>query len=93
MSYLVNAIGHVQLNVVDMDALVRESVEVLGLHVTRDAGDTVWLACNGRQAELVLHKSDENSVRSIGFDAMSEDAVAEAAPLELERVGGRRRGT
>ncbi|WP_298500198.1 VOC family protein [uncultured Maritimibacter sp.] len=79
MSYLVNAIGHVQLNVVDMDALVRESVEVLGLHVTRDAGDTVWLACNGRQAELVLHKSDENSVRSIGFDAMSEDAVAEAA--------------
>ena len=88
MSYLVNAIGHVQLNVVDLDALVRESIDVLGLHVTRDAGDTVWLSCNGRQAELVLHRSDENAVRSIGFDAMSEAAVAEAAS-RVEAAGCR----
>jgi catechol 2,3-dioxygenase len=79
MSYLVNALGHVQLNVVDLDAMVRESISILGLHVTRQTDDQVWMSCNGRDAELVLHRAGENSVRLIGFDAVSEGAVAEAA--------------
>lgn len=79
MHYLVNAIGHVQLNVVDIDAHVRESTQILGLHVTRQDQNTVWLSSNGRAAELVLHKSHENSVRSLGFEAMSAEAVAQAA--------------
>ncbi|MCR8724650.1 VOC family protein [Frigidibacter sp. ROC022] len=79
MDYLVNAIGHVQLNVVDVDALVKESTEILGLHVTHQTDKEVWLSCSGRKAELVLHESDENSVRSVGFDAVSKAAVAEAA--------------
>lgn len=79
MSYLVHALGHVQLNVIDVDALVDESVSILGLHVTRELDDAVWLSSNGRQAELVLHKSTENAVRSVGFEAVSEAAVATAA--------------
>ena len=79
MSYLVNALGHVQLNVVDVDAMVRESIAILGLHVTREDAGSVWMSSNGRQAELVLHAASENSVRSVGFDAVSEAAVAEAA--------------
>lgn len=88
MSYLVNAIGHVQLNVVNVDALVKESMDVLGLHVTSREGDTVWLSSSGRKAELVLHKADENSVRSIGFDALSADTVREAAS-RVEAAGCR----
>lgn len=88
MSYLVNAIGHVQLNVVDVDALVKESTDVLGLHVTNREGDTVWLSSSGRKAELVLHKADENSVRSIGFDALSSETVREAAS-RVEAAGCR----
>ena len=79
MGYLVNSMGHVQLNVVDLEALVRESCDILGLRVTREDGDCVWLSSNGRMAELVLHKSDENAMRSLGFEAVSEAAVAEAA--------------
>lgn len=86
MEYLVNAIGHVQLNVVDVDALVKESTEILGLHVTRQTESEVWLSCAGRQAELVLHKAEENSVRLIGFDAVSRSAVAEAA-ARVESAG------
>jgi len=86
MSYLVNAIGHVQLNVVDVEALVTESTDILGLHVTSRNADTVWLSSSGRKAELVLHKADENSVRSIGFDALSADAVREAA-TRVEAAG------
>ena len=77
MSYLVNAIGHVQLNVVNVEQLVTESTGILGLHVTRQSDDTVWLSSNGHQAELVLHRADENSVRSIGFESVSTEAVAE----------------
>lgn len=88
MSYLVNALGHVQLNVIDVDALVQESTSILGLHVTQEHEGSVWLSSNGRQAELVLHKASENSVRSIGFDAVSEDAVAEAAS-RVEAAGCR----
>ncbi|MGI3185588.1 VOC family protein [Nioella aestuarii] len=79
MSYLVNAMGHVQLNVMDVDALVRESVEILGLRVTREEAGCVWLSSNGRMAELVLHEAGENSMRALGFEAVSEAAVAEAA--------------
>ncbi|MDF2370705.1 MAG: VOC family protein [Rhizobiaceae bacterium] len=88
MSYLVNAIGHVQLNVVNVEQLVTESTGILGLHVTRQSDDTVWLSSNGRQAELVLHRADENSVRSIGFESVSTEAVAEAAS-RVEEVGCR----
>ncbi|MGH1416051.1 MAG: VOC family protein [Pelagimonas sp.] len=79
MSYLVNSLGHIQLNVVDVDALVRESRDILGLRVTREEAGSVWLSSNGRMAELVLHEADENSIRSLGFEAVSEAAVAEAA--------------
>lgn len=79
MSYLVHAIGHVQLNVVDIEALTAESINILGLHETHRTADSVWLSANGRKAELVLHQSDENSVHSLGFEALSSDAVAEAA--------------
>jgi catechol 2,3-dioxygenase len=79
MSYLVNSMGHVQLNVVDVDALVRESCDILGLHVTREEAGCVWLSSNGRMAELVVHEASENAIRSLGFEAVSEAAVAQAA--------------
>ena len=88
MSYLVNSVGHVQLNVVDVDALVRESQQILGLRVTREAAGCVWLSSNGRKVELVLHESPENSIRSLGFEAVSKAAVAEAAS-RVEAAGCR----
>lgn len=78
MTYLVNAIGLVQLNVTDLNAMVTESTDVLGLRVTHRDDDMVWLSSNGRRAELVLHRSKENAVRSLGFEAVSNNAVTEA---------------
>lgn len=88
MSYLVNSVGHVQLNVTDVDALVRESTTILGLHVTREAAGCVWLSSNGRSVELVLHEAPENAIRSLGFEAVTEAAVAEAAQ-RVEAAGCR----
>lgn len=44
MQYLVNAMGHVQLNVTDLDAFSEESQNILGLRVTHQTADEVWLS-------------------------------------------------
>ena len=79
MTYLVNSLGHVQVDVTDMDAVTREATGILGLHVTRSDARQTWLASNGRTAELVLHRAEANAVRSVGFEALSVKAVEEAA--------------
>ncbi len=57
---------------------LRESTEILGLQLRHRDDNMAWLSSNGRRAELVLHKSDENGVRSLGFEALSREAAAEA---------------
>lgn len=71
MRYLVNSIGHVQLDVTDMPAAVRDATEILGLHVTRTEARQTWLSSNGRSVELVLHSAEANAARCIGFEAVS----------------------
>lgn len=79
MSYLVNTIGHVQINVTDMAAGLADATDILGLNATRRDERQVWLASNGRHAELVLHQADSNATRSVGFEAVSAAAVEDAA--------------
>jgi len=79
LSYLVNALGHVQINVTDIDAVTREATGILGLHVTQRTEQHRWLASNGRSVELALHRADANGVRCVGFEAVSIKAVEEVA--------------
>lgn len=79
MAYLVNAVGHVQLNVTDAPAAVRDATDILGLHVTRTDARQTWLSSNGRKAELALHSAETNAVRSVGFEAVSAEAVHEVS--------------
>ncbi|MDP3693558.1 VOC family protein [Bradyrhizobium sp.] len=79
MTYLVNSIGHVEIDVTDMDAVTREATGILGLHVTRRDAGQIWLASNGRTTELVLRSAKANAVRCVGFEAVSVQAVEEAA--------------
>lgn len=77
MPHLVHAVGHVKINTTAIEAVVREATEILGLRVTyADEGQT-WLASNGRAAELVLLRSHENAVHTIGLEALTVDAVRE----------------
>src|SRR5215218_5405252 len=79
LTYLVNSLGHVQINVTSMEAVTREATGILGLHVTRGEKEQTWLASSGRTVELVLHHAAANAVRSVGFEAVSARAVEEAA--------------
>ena len=58
---------------------VRDATDILGLRVTRETGNQVWLSSNGRAAELVYVEADENSAHTIGLEALSAADVKEAA--------------
>jgi catechol 2,3-dioxygenase len=78
MSHLVHALGHIKINTRDIDRVVRDATEILGLHVTHSDARQTWLSSNGRAAELVLVKSDENATHTIGLEALTVEAVREA---------------
>ncbi len=84
MDYLVNSIGHVQLNAIEPAKLVAESTSILGLRTSRQSDTDTWLSSSSRAAELVVHQSSENAVRLLGFEAVSIAAVEQAA----KRVAG-----
>ncbi|MDQ4408818.1 MULTISPECIES: VOC family protein [unclassified Rhizobium] len=78
MDHLVHAIGHIKINTNVTEAVIRDATEILGLHVTHADEQHVWLSSNGRAAELVLVRSEENSAHTIGLEALTTDAVREA---------------
>ena len=53
MNFLINGIGYVRLAVHDLESAKRDATDVLGLHVTEDAGGVAMLSSNGRRAELI----------------------------------------
>lgn len=79
MVHLVHALGHIKLNTNLIEDVTRDSTDILGLRVTKETENEVWLSSNGRAAELVLVKSDENSCHTIGLEALTLEAVREAA--------------
>lgn len=88
MTHLVHAIGHLKINTRVTDAVVREATEILGLHVTHADQKETWLSANGRAAELVLVRADEDAVHTIGLEALSVEAVREAG-ARVEDAGCR----
>lgn len=88
MAQIVHALGHVKINTNKVEEVVRDSTDILGLRVTRETGDQVWLSANGRAAELVVVASDENSCHTIGLECLTAEGVAEATS-RIEAAGCR----
>jgi catechol 2,3-dioxygenase-like lactoylglutathione lyase family enzyme len=88
MRPLVHAVGHVKINTSLTEAVVREATEILGLHVTYSDDRQTWLSSNGRAAELVLLRFSENSVHTIGLEALTREAVRDAQ-ARIEGTGCR----
>ncbi len=84
MAHLVHALGHVKINTNNINDMIRDSTDILGLRVTRQKEGEVWLSSNGRAAELVLVEADENSTHTIGLEALTPEAVRAAASRVAE---------
>ena len=85
MPHLVHAIGHVKVNTTVTEAVVQDATEILGLHVTYSDERQTWLSSNGRAAELVLLRSNENSAHR------SDSRRSPSKPSVRSRRGSRAR--
>ena len=84
MTFIAHAIGHIQIGVTNVAAVVKDATDILGLHVTQSDQSNTWLSSNGRSAELVLRNDTRNAARVLGIEVLSADGVREAA----SRVAG-----
>lgn len=78
---MVNRIGHIALNVADLDAAVDFQQQVIGLVETDRAAGASYLTCNERHHELILVEDGANR----GYDHIGLQ-VADAAALERART-------
>ena len=88
MPHLVHAIGHVKINTRVTEAVVQDATEILGLQTAYSDQAQTWLSSNGRAAELVLLRSEENATHTIGLEALTVDAVREVE-ARIEQAGCR----
>ena len=72
---LISEMGHVGIQITDVEASVRDATQLLGLRVTERAGDAVYLAAGDVHHELVYRESDVNGVDSLGLVARDGDAL------------------
>lgn len=79
MATLIYRLGHIALNVVDLDAAVSDAQSIAGARVVQHDDAFATLTSNRRHAELVLHRAAADEVRAIGLEAVNTAAVAEVA--------------
>jgi len=78
---MVTRIGHIALNVADLDRAVDFQHEVVGMVETDRAGGVSYLTCNDRHHELILVEDRDNR----GYDHIALQ-VADAGALEHARA-------
>jgi catechol 2,3-dioxygenase-like lactoylglutathione lyase family enzyme len=85
---MVTRIGHIALNVSDLDKAVDFQQQVIGLVETERIGRTSYLTCNDRHHELILTEAPAN--RGYGHLALqvSDAAALQTARTVLPKAGG-----
>src|SRR4051794_16947833 len=88
MDRIVRRMGHVALEVPDLDTALAHATEVLGLRVVERAGDTVYLSCDIEHHQLMLTAATANgaALDHIGLEATSPAALEELSD-RLAREG------
>jgi catechol 2,3-dioxygenase len=77
MSPLVHQLGHVSLDVANLEIAVRDAENISGVRVVEKSTEYVLLSSNQRRAELVLRPASQNRVRCVGLEALNAAAVNE----------------
>ncbi len=81
-------IGHIQINVADVNGGVGDATEILGLPVTHTGRDQTWLSSNGRAAGLVLHHSSESSADPVACEPKVITSLARPGNVRAMNVWG-----
>jgi catechol 2,3-dioxygenase len=65
-------VGHVGLQVPDLDASIEFAVRILGLRVSERDDRLAYLSCNARHHELSLHAGERSALDHIAFEVDRE---------------------
>lgn len=77
MRPLVHRLSYVSLNVTDPTRVAQDTANIVGARIVEESADTILLSSNARHAEFILHRSDENTMRACGLEAISPEAIDE----------------
>lgn len=83
---LVFRLGYVALNVTDADRCAEDACNIVGARISGRDDRAVMLTSNQRRAELILFRSDENTLRRVGLEAVDPAAVDEVR-ARAEKAG------
>lgn len=76
---LVFRLGYVALNVVDAERAAEDTCNIAGARISGRENGRIMLTSNQRRAEVILYPAATNSLRRVGLEAVSPEAVAEVA--------------
>ena len=86
---MVTRIGHIALNVADLDAATDFQQQVIGMVETERAAGVSYMTCNDRHHELILIEDPGNrGYDHIGLEVPDAETLERAAP-RLQAAGGR----
>lgn len=74
---LVKAMGHIALQVTDLDSAIYDATKILGLRLNKHEADSAYLAASSLHHEIVYHQGEENGLHGLGLVAASTDALQE----------------
>src|SRR5690554_5706553 len=83
---LVFRLGYVALNVTDADRSAEDACNIVGARISGRDDRMIMLTSNQRRAELILMRSDENTLRRVGLEAVDAAAVVEVK-ARAEKAG------
>lgn len=85
---MVSRIGHIALNVADLDAAVEFQQQVIGMVETERVGGVSYLTCNDRHHELILVEGAPRGYDHLALEVESPAAL-DALCRRLPQAGGR----
>lgn len=71
---LISSLGYVSMRTTDLDAVIRNATDILGLHEVETTRQKTFLSAQASHHEIVYTHSDENSVDHIGLVAQNRQA-------------------
>lgn len=72
---LISSLGYVSMRTTDLDAVIRNATDILGLQEVETTRQKSFLSAQAHHHEIVYTRSDENSVDHIGLVAQTRQAL------------------
>lgn len=77
MTYLVRQMGHIAFTTPDPKGSAQDLVDIVGLRITDQSPDAIYLSSNTRHHEVSFVRGDQAGVLAMGLEAVSPEAVDE----------------